>query len=145
MNTATSCPRVIVGAPGSLLQFCAGMDKIAEQMRQQTLAINKIMQPMQRAMVFITEQYMKSPLAKKRAAKINLTAACNRALTKMRRTYHELVAHLIAHIDTKVLKLPHELFIELQHANAPNRCTVKSYASLRHELQTTKAGTHDRI
>jgi len=135
MNTATTSPRVIVYAPGSLLAYCNQMEKLNKYLNE------TVVQPMQRAQVYLTEQYMKSPLGKKRTAKINLTAACNRAITKMRRTYrtyHELVATLFAYTDTKLFRLPHELFIELQHANAPNMFASQNNLDLRQQSITAK-------
>ena len=140
-------PRMIVCKPGSLLPYLANMDKIAavvNQMRAQTDAINNAMQGHTRALQFLVKQYQQSALAKKRAAKLNLTAACNRALALTRRTLRELIATLFAHTDRETFEQSRDMFYELQQANAPNRCTQNKNASLRQQLQT-KAGTHQRI
>ena len=50
---------------------------------------------MNRAQKFIIEQYRKSPLAKKRAAKINLTNAVNAALSRARKTLHEVASSFL--------------------------------------------------
>ena len=144
MNTATIRPQVIVGAPGQLLPYLANMDKLAAQMRKQTQAINAAIGQSTRALQFLVEQYKQSALAKQREAKQNLTAACNAALVNVRRTLRELVAHFIEITTTPSLQL-RELLSEQHQANAPNRCTAKAHASLRQQLQTTKAGTHKRF
>ena len=144
MNTATISPRVIVGAPGQLLQYLASMDKLAAQMRAQTQAINNAMKNSNRALQFLVKQYEQSALAKKRKAKENLTAAWNAALVNVRRTLREVAAIFLEHTAEPCLQL-RELLSEQQQANAPNRCTVKNFASLRQELQTTKAGTNNRF
>ena len=140
MNTTPA--RLVIGAPGSLLPYLKNMDKIAavvNQMRAQTDAINNAMQGHTRALQFLVKQYEQSALAKKRKAKQNLTAACNAALVSVRRTLRELAAIFIEHTAAPCLQL-RELLSEQHQANAPNRCTVKNFASLRQELQTTKAG-----
>jgi hypothetical protein len=144
MNTATTSPRVIVGAPGQLLPYLANMDKLAAQMRAQAQAINNAMKNSNRALQFLMKQYEQSAIAKKRKAKQNLTAARNAALVNVRRTLRELVAIFIEHTTAPCLQL-RELLSEQHQANAPNRCTVKNFASLRQELQTTKAGTNNRF
>ena len=144
MNTATIRPQVIVGAPGQLLPYLASMDKLAAQMRKQTQAINAAIGESTRALQFLVEQYKQSTLAKQRQAKQNLTAACNAALLFARRTLRELVANLIEQITTTPGLQLRELLSEQHQANAPNRCTVKTTASLRQQLQT-KSGTHKRF
>ena len=139
MNTATIRPRVIVGAPGQLLPYLANMDKLAAQMRAQMRAVNDAIKNSNRALQFLVEQYEQSALAKKRQAKQNLTNACNAALVNVRRTLREVAAIFLEHTAAPCLQL-RELLSEQQQANAPNRCTVKNFASLRQELQTTKAG-----
>jgi len=139
MNTATIRPRVIVGAPGQLLPYLANMDKLAAQMRAQTQAVNNAIKESNRALQFLVKQYEQSALAKKRKAKQNLTAACNAALVNVRRTLRELVAIFIEHTAAPCLQL-RELLSEQHQANAPNRCAVKNFASLRQQFQTTKAG-----
>lgn len=138
MNTATIRPRVIVGAPGQLLPYLANMDKLAAQMRAQTQAVNNAIKESNRALQFLVKQYEQSALAKKRKAKQNLTAACNAALVNVRRTLREVAAIFIEHTAAPCLQL-RELLSEQHQANAPNRCTVKRFASLRQEIQT-KAG-----
>ncbi len=139
MNAATIRPRVVIGAPGQLLPYLANMDKLAAQMKAQTQAINNAIKASNRAFQFLVEQYKQSTLAKQREAKRNLTAACNAALIKVRRTLRELVAIFIEHTTVPHLQL-RELLSEHNQANAPNRCTHKRFASLRQQIQTTKAG-----
>lgn len=92
---------LVITAPGSLLQFCAQMEAASARLTQQVSPINKAMKAttsaltnaladMNRAQKFLIEQYRKSPLAKKRAAKINLTNAVNAALALARKTLHEI-------------------------------------------------------
>lgn len=144
MNTATIRPRVVIGAPGQLLSYLANMDKLAAQMRAQTQAINNAMKNSNRALQFLMEQYEQSALAKKRKAKQNLTAACNAAQVNVRRTLREIAALFTNHNAALTVSELRALVHDPHQANAPNRCTVKNNASLRQELQTTKAGTHDR-
>lgn len=69
---------LVITAPSSLLQFCKQLEAMQGQL--------------DRAQKFLVEQYAKSPLAKKRAAKNNLTAATNAALARTRKTLHEVAA-----------------------------------------------------
>jgi len=140
MDTATIRPRVIVGAPGQLLPFLASMDKLAAQMRAQTQAINNALKNTNRAFQFLVEQYERSALAKKRKAKQNLTAACTAAQARVRKTLREVAATFTNHNDTPTVKQLRELVYDPHQANAPNRCTQKRFASLRQQIQTTKAG-----
>ncbi len=137
MNTATG--KLVITAPGSLFPYLANMDKLTAQMRAQTQAINNAIKHSNRAFQFLVEQYAQSALAKKRQAKQNLTAACNAALVCVRRTLRELIATFIEHTTVPHLQL-RELLSEHHQANAPNRCTHKRFASLRQQIQTTKAG-----
>lgn len=145
MNTATISPRVIVGAPGQLLPYLASMDKLAAQMRAQTQAINNAMKNSNRALQFLVKQYEQSALAKKRKAKENLTAVCNAAQVNVRRTLREIAALFTNHNTAPTVSEMRALVHDPHQANAPNRCTVKNFASLRQELQTTKAGTNNRF
>lgn len=92
---------LVITAPGSLMQFCAQMEAASARLTQQispitqamkatTSALNNAIADMNRAQKFLIEQYRKSPLAKKRAAKINLTNAVNAALALARKTLHEV-------------------------------------------------------
>ena len=108
-------------------------------MRAQMQVVNDAIKNSNRALQFLVKQYEQSALAKKRKAKQNLTAAHNAALVNVRRTLREVAAIFIEHTAKPCLQL-RELLSEQQQANAPNRCTVKNFASLRQELQTTKAG-----
>ena len=96
-----STGRLIIAAPGSLHDFCKQMEAASALLTQQVRPINKAISAttsaltnaladMNRAQKFIIEQYRKSPLAKKRAAKINLTNAVNAALSRARKTLHEV-------------------------------------------------------
>ena len=145
MNTATIRPQVIVGAPGQLLPYLANMDKLAAQMRKQTQAINAAIGQSTRALQFLVEQYKQSALAKQREAKQNLTAACNAAQSRVRKTLHQIAATYKCYNNAPTLKELRALVHDPHQANAPNRCTVKTNASLRQQLQTTKAGTHKRF
>lgn len=145
MDTATIRPRVIVGAPGQLLPYLANMDKLAAQMRAQTQAVNNAIKNSNRALQFLIKQYEQSALAKKRKAKQNLTAACNAALVEVRRTLREVAALFTNHNTAPTVSEMRALVHDPHQANAPNRCTHKRFASLRQQIQTTKAGTHDRF
>ena len=96
-----STGRLIIAAPGGVHDFCKQMEAASALLTQQDSPINKAMKAttsaltnaladMNRAQKFIIEQYRKSPLAKKRAAKINLTNAVNAALSRARKTLHEV-------------------------------------------------------
>ena len=96
-----SIGRLIIAAPGSLHDYCKQMEAASALLTQSVSPINKAISAttsaltnalaeMNRAQKFIIEQYRKSPLAKKRAAKINLTNAVNAALSRARKTLHEV-------------------------------------------------------
>lgn len=96
-----STGRLIIAAPSSVLDFCTQMEAASARLTQQVSPINKAMKAttsaltnaladMNRAQKFLIEQYLKSPLAKKRAAKINLTNAVNAALARARKTWREV-------------------------------------------------------
>ena len=96
-----STGRLIIAAPGSLHDFCKQMEAASARLTKQVSPINKAISAttsaltnaladMNRAQKFIIEQYRKSPLAKKRAAKINLTNAVNAALARARKTWREV-------------------------------------------------------
>ena len=112
---------LVITAPGSLLQFCANMDAMQARLNAQFSPINKALAQLDRAQKFIVEQYQKSPLAKKRAAKINLTAAINAAQVNARKTLHE-VAHDEAKKESATLLLTSSPPALAKHlaANAPN-------------------------
>lgn len=137
MNLTITNQGLVITAPNSLLQYCAHMDKIGNYLKTHTDKLAGAAQ-------FIVRQYERSALAKQRKAKQNLTAACNNALTNVRRTLRELVANFIEHTTVPCLQL-RELLSEHQQANAPNYCGTKRFKSLRQHIQTTKAGTHDRF
>lgn len=75
-----------------------------------------------RAQKFLVEQYRKSPLAKKRAAKVNLTAAANAALARSQKTLHEVAADHAKKINKAMPLLTSSPPALAQHfaANAPN-------------------------
>jgi uncharacterized protein YukE len=89
---------LVIGNPGGLLQFVAGMEKMsrliespaAKALKECNSALRNQLAHINRAQAFLIEQYRKSPLAKKRAAKINLTNAVNAALARARKTLHEV-------------------------------------------------------
>ena len=101
-----STGRLIIAAPGSLHDFCKQMEAASARLTKQVSPINKAISAttsaltnaladMNRAQKFIIEQYRKSPLAKKRAAKINLTNAVNAALSRARKTLHEVASSFL--------------------------------------------------
>ena len=101
-----STGRLLIAAPGSLHEFCKQMEAASALLTQQVRPINKAISAttsaltnaladMNRAQKFIIEQYRKSPLAKKRAAKINLTNAVNAALSRARKTLHEVASSFL--------------------------------------------------
>ena len=101
-----STGRLIIAAPGGVHDFCKQMEAASALLTQQVRPINKAISAttsaltnaladMNRAQKFIIEQYRKSPLAKKRAAKINLTNAVNAALSRARRTLHEVASSFL--------------------------------------------------
>lgn len=119
MNAATANQRLAITAPGSLLQFAASMDKITAVLKEQAAQF-------ERAARFIAEQYEKSALAKQRRAKQNLTAACNAAQSRVRKTLHQVAAIFTDHTDTPKIRQMLELVHDPQQANAPNRCDMKT-------------------
>jgi hypothetical protein len=96
-----STGRLIIAKPGSLHDYCKQMEAASTLLTQQnhpiikamsatTSALTNALADINRAQKFLIEQYRKSPLAKKRAAKINLTNAVNAALARARKTWHEV-------------------------------------------------------
>jgi hypothetical protein len=101
-----STGRLIIAKPGSLHDYCKQMEAASALLTQQvrpitkavsatTSALTNALAEMNRAQKFIIEQYRKSPLAKKRAAKINLTNAVNAALARARKTWREVAASFL--------------------------------------------------
>ena len=101
-----STGRLLIAAPGGVHDFCKQMEAASALLTQQVRPINKAISAttsaltnaladMNRAQKFIIEQYRKSPLAKKRAAKINLTNAVNAALSRARKTLHEVASSFL--------------------------------------------------
>ena len=132
---------LVITAPGSLLQFCKQMEATQAQLAGQFSPINKALSQLTRAQEFLAEQFAKSPLAKKRAAKINLTSAVNAALARARKTWREVAAD---HTKKKTEALP--LLTSsppalAQHfaANAPNE-----RATHRRNTGSTRALTIER-
>lgn len=128
-------PRLITVAPGVLAQNMACISKIETVMRAHSDALNKainhttqqlkVVADNMRPWQFLVEQYQKSPLAKKRRAKLNLTHACNAALAMSRRTLREIGALFTKHTTTTDCLQLRELLDEQQQANAPNYCAPK--------------------
>ena len=120
MNTG-----LVITAPSTLLQFCANMEAMQSRLNAQISpiikAFDQIAEPFNRAQKFIVEQYEKSPLAKKRKAKVNLTAACNAALALFRKTLHEITSEFAEVFNASLLAVtsPPKLSQHLA-ANAPN-------------------------
>ena len=117
-------PGLVIGAPAGLAQFCKQMDRIKTQLDTALQPALQALQPMVRALQFISDQYQNSALGKQRTAKRNLTAACMRALANVRRTLRELVATFIGYTsDTR--EQVHVMLSEQHRANAPNALTVQ--------------------
>jgi len=105
-----------ITTPSTLLGFCASLEKLSA-----TLAAE--FAPIERAAAFIVAEYERSPLAKKRAAKLRLTAAITSALAAARKTLREIAGeHSEECTPRKMLAVISPLGIA-QHfaANAPNR------------------------
>lgn len=105
-----------ITTPGGLHAFCTSLEKLSA-----TLAAE--FAPIERAAAFIVEQYERSPLAKKRAAKLRLTAAITSALATARKTLREIFGeNLKESAPRKMLAVISPPGIA-QHfaANAPNR------------------------
>ena len=119
MNAAPANQRLVITAPGSLLQFAASMDKIAAVLKEQAAQF-------ERAAQFVVEQYEKSALAKQRRAKQNLTAACNTAQARVRKTLHEIASLFTNHNTAPTVSEMHALVHDPDQANAPNRCDMKT-------------------
>ena len=120
MNTG-----LVITAPSALLQFCANMEAMQSRLNAQIspiiMALDQIAEPFNRAQKFIVEQYAKSPLAKKRAAKINLTNAVNAALARARKTWHEVAESFETHRDaTQLFTSSPPALAQHFAANAPN-------------------------
>ena len=117
-------PGLVIAAPAGLAQFCKQMDRIKTQLDTALQPALQALQPMVRALQFISDQYQNSALGKQRTAKRNLTAACMRALANVRRTLRELVATFIGYTsDTR--EQVHVMLSEQHRANAPNALTVQ--------------------
>ena len=118
MNTTTANQRLIITAPSSLLQFCEHMDKIGNYLKTHTDKLD-------RAAMFIVRQYENSALAKQRQAKLNLTAACNRAQSRVRRTLHQIAATFTDHNTAPTVSELRALVHDPHQANAPNNYGTK--------------------
>ena len=132
---------LVIAAPASIEGFCKQMEAMQAQLAGQFSPINKALSQLTRAQEFLAEQFAKSPLAKKRAAKINLTSAVNAALARARKTWREVAAD---HTKKKTAALP--LLTSsppalAQHfaANAPNE-----RATHRRNTGSTRALTIER-
>jgi len=120
---------LVIGNPGGLLQFVAGIEKMsrliespaAKALKECNSALRNQLAHINRAQAFLVEQYQKSPLAKKRRAKINLTNAANAALVSARKTLHEVRESFATDERTPQLFASSPPLIS-QHfaANAPN-------------------------
>ena len=122
---------LIITAPASIEQFCKQFDAMQTMLKQ-----------LDRAQKFLVEQYAKSLLAKKRAAKTNLTAATNAALARARKTWHEVAADHAKKIKAATPLLTSSPPALAQHfaANAPNE-----RATHRRNTGSTRALTLERI
>ena len=112
---------LVITAPASLDRFCKQMEAMQAQLAGQFSPINKALNQLDRAQKFLAEQYAKSPLAKKRAAKINLTNAVNAALAVARKTLHEVAESFgTAKQATQLFTSSPPLLAQHFAANAPN-------------------------
>ncbi len=123
---------LIIAAPGSLHNYCEQMEAASARLAQSFSPINKALTAttsaltnalaeMDRAQKFIIETYRKSPLAKKRAAKINLTNAVNAALARARKTWHEVAESFeTAKQAPRLFTSSPPLLAQHFAANAPN-------------------------
>lgn len=131
MSRSLTTPGLVIAAPAGLAQFCKQMDRLKTQ-------LDTAVQPMVRALQFISDQYQNSALGKQRTAKRNLTAACERALANVRRTLRELVATFIGYTaDTRTQV--HVMLSEQHRANAPNAQTDQRI--MRQQLQVVTLRT----
>ncbi len=112
---------LVITAPASIDRFCKQIEAMQAQLAGQFSPINKALNQLDRAQKFLVEQYAKSPLAKKRAAKINLTNAVNAALARARKTWHEVAAdHATKEAATPLLTSSPPALAQHFAANAPN-------------------------
>ena len=116
-----------ITTPSGLHAFCTSLEKLSA-----TLAAE--LAPIERAAAFVVAEYEKSPLAKKRAAKLRLTAAMSLALAAARKTLREIASeNSEERTPRKMLAVISPLGIA-QHfaANAPpmRRCTATLAAAL---------------
>ena len=111
-----------ITAPGNLLQFCAQMEAMQARLTSQMSPIHKALEQVDRAQKFLVEQYAKSPLAKKRAAKVNLTAAVCAALGRARKTWREEFANALEkkRAATQLFTSSPPALAQHFAANAPN-------------------------
>ena len=119
MNAATANQGLVITAPSSLLQFCAHMDKIGTYLKTHTDQLD-------RAAQFIVQQFENSALAKQRKAKLNLTAACNAAQSRVRKTLHQIAATFTDHNNAPTVKELRALVHDPHQANAPNNYGTKT-------------------
>ena len=118
MQTTTAAkPGLVITAPGSLLQYCAQMDKIAAVIKAQA-------QQFDRAAQYLAHAYENSALGKKRTAKSNLTAA-QIALDSRNATLHQVAARFTDQNTAPTVSELHALVHDPHQANAPNRCNTK--------------------
>ena len=118
MQTTTAAkPGLVITAPGSLLQYCTQMDKIAAVIKAQA-------QQFDRAAQYLAQAFENSALGKKRTAKSNLTAA-QTALDSRNATLHQVAARFTDHNTAPTVSELHALVHDPHQANAPNRCGKK--------------------
>jgi predicted nucleic acid-binding Zn-ribbon protein len=113
MNATTANHGLVITAPNSLLQFCAHMDKL-------NAVIKTYADQLDRATQFIVSAYENSALAKQRAAKKNLTDACNAAQARVRKTLHQIAATFTDHNNAPTQNELRALVHDPHQANAPN-------------------------
>jgi len=112
-----------ITAPSGLHAFCASLEKLSATLAAELAPIKRAAIPLDRAAAFIVAEYERSPLAKKRAAKLRLTAAITSALAAARKTLREIAG------ENSEERTPRKMLVVIsppgiaQHfaANAPNR------------------------
>ena len=119
MNTPTANQGLVITAPAALLQYAAHMEKIGTY-------LNTFADQLDRATQFIVRQYESSALAKQRRAKLNLTAVCNAAQSRVRKTLHQIAATFTDLNNAPTLKELRAIVHDPHQANAPNCCGTKT-------------------
>jgi len=119
-----------ITTPSGLHAFCAELEKMSASFA----LVEKAARSFERAAAFVVAEYEKSPLAKKRAAKLRLTAANTAALAAARKTLREIASeNSEEQTPREILAVRSPPDISKHHAaNAPpmRRCTATLAAAL---------------